>query len=266
MPVNNSEVRLLVKSRPGVSGARLQIDNSKLRFAAEPLFASIGGRRGRLAAALSATWHLLKPVTEAGIASPADVASPWDFCHQLLEEGLGIAGGGEVEFAEPDLQQQWLVGRPGAVAVALATAPTGPDQQNPKYPTLPSNYWYRDTRHAQWDAAVAASPDPGDGNRTRIAHFDTGYDPRHLTRPKYLDLKLQKNFVDDDRPNDASDDSSGLINNLGHGTGTLSILAGAGIQGINDGKPFGCAPYAEVVPIRVANSVVLFYNLSLIHI
>jgi len=260
MPVNNSEVRLLVKSRPGVSGARLQIDNSKLRFAAEPLFASIGGRRGRLAAAPSATWHLLKPVTEAGIASPADVASPWDLCHQLLEEGLGIAGGGEVEFAEPDLQQQWLVGRPGAVAVALATAPTGPDQQNPKYPTLPSNYWYRDTRHAQWDAAVAASPDPGDGNRTRIAHFDTGYDPRHLTRPKYLDLKLQKNFVDDDRPNDASDDSSGLINNLGHGTGTLSILAGAGIQGINDGKPFGCAPYAEVVPIRVANSVVLFYN------
>ena len=260
MPVNNSEVRLLVKSRPGVSGARLQIDNSKLRFAAEPLFASIGGRRGRLAAAPSATWHLLKPVTEAGIASPADVASPWDLCHQLLEEGLGIAEGGEVEFAEPDLQQQWLVGRPGAVAVALATAPTGPDQQNPKYPTLPSNYWYRDTRHAQWDAAVAASPDPGDGNRTRIAHFDTGYDPRHLTRPKYLDLKLQKNFVDDDRPNDASDDSSGLINNLGHGTGTLSILAGAGIQGINDGKPFGCAPYAEVVPIRVANSVVLFYN------
>src|SRR5262249_30708869 len=84
--------------------------------------------------------------------------------------------------------------------------------------------------------------------------------PNHLTLPRYLNKKLQRNFVDQDRPNDASDDSSGLLNNLGHGTGTLSILAGAGIAGINGGKPFGCAPYAEIVPVRVANSVVLFYN------
>lgn len=257
---DNSVIRLLVKTKPGVPGARLQINGAKLRFDAEPLFKSIGAKRGRLPAAPAATWHVLKPAADAGIAGTADVANPWDLCHQLLASGLGIAGGDQVEFAEPDLQQQWLVGRPGTVAVALTVASSEPDKQNSKYPTLPNNFWYRDPNHAQWDAALAASPDPGDGNRTRIAHLDTGYDPTHLTLPKYLNRKLQRNFVDKDRLGDASDDSSGLINNLGHGTGTLSILAGAGIQGINDGKPFGCAPYAEVVPIRVANSVVLFYN------
>jgi subtilisin family serine protease len=72
----------------------------------------------------------------------------------------------------------------------------------------------------------------------RVAHLDTGYDPHHATRPLHLAANLQKNFVDPDRPNDASDDSSGNFNKLGHGTGTLSILAGAGVDG---GKPFGCA-------------------------
>lgn len=260
MSDDNAEIRLLVKTKSGIPGARLQIDGARLRFAAQPLFKSIGATRERLAAAAPATWHVLKPVKQAGVASPSDVANPWDLCHQLLDGGLGITGGDQVEFAEPDLQQQWLVGRPGAVAVGLAMAPSEPDEQNPKYPTLADNFWYRDPKHAQWDGALAASADPVGGNRTRIAHLDTGYDPTHSTLPKYLNRKLQKNFVDDDRPDDASDDSGGLVNNLGHGTGTLSILAGAGIQGINSGKPFGCAPYAEIVPVRVANSVVLFRN------
>lgn len=257
MADDGSQLQLLVKTKPGVSGARLQIDGARVRFTAAPLFKSIGTGRGRLAAAPSATWYVLKPAV--GMAA-ADFATPWDLCHQLLAEGLGVAGGEQVEFAEPDLQQQWLVGRPGAVATGLATAPPGPDPQNPKYPRLPDNFWYRDARHAQWEAALAACPDPDDRNRSRIAHLDTGYDPAHWTLPKYLNRKLQKNFVDDDRPNDASDGSGGLISNLGHGTGTLSILAGAGVSGINGGKPFGCAPYAEIVPVRVANSVVLFRN------
>ena len=47
------------------------------------------------------------------------------------------------------------------------------------------------------------------------------------------------------------------MNNFSHGTGTLSILAGAAPAG----QPgFGCAPGAEIIPIRVANRVVLFRN------
>jgi hypothetical protein len=47
-----------------------------------------------------------------------------------------------------------------------------------------------------------------------------------------------------------------IFTNLGHGTGTLGILAGAKV----DGAPLGGAPFADVIPIRVANSVVLFEN------
>jgi len=243
-------MQILAKMRPGTPGEKLSFKDKKFLFTAEPLFKSISTGRAQRGMSAASSWHLLKLSNERDIA-----ADPWDVCHQLMADA-----GDQIEFAEPDLQQQWLVGRPGELATNLAGAPSKPDKQNPSYPTLPDNFWYRDANHAEWNEALAASPDPGDGNRVRIAHLDTGYDPNHLTLPRYLNKKLQRNFVDQSRPNDASDDSSGLLNNLGHGTGTLSILAGAGIPGINDGKAFGCAPYAEIVPVRVANSVVLFYN------
>jgi subtilisin family serine protease len=50
------------------------------------------------------------------------------------------------------------------------------------------------------------------------------------------------------------------LSNFSHGCGTLSILAGAAVPGL---KPFGCAPNAEIVPVRVANRVMLFSNSSI---
>ena len=47
-----------------------------------------------------------------------------------------------------------------------------------------------------------------------------------------------------------------MLNNLGHGTGTLSILAGA----VVDGSPLGGAAFLDIIPVRVASSVVLFRN------
>src|SRR4029077_16840016 len=54
---------------------------------------------------------------------------------------------------------------------------------------------------------------------------------------------------DADAPNDARDHSAGPF--------TLSILAGAPVGA---GKGFGCAPYAEVIPLRFAHRGVLFRN------
>ena len=99
------------------------------------------------------------------------------------------------------------------------------------------------------------------GARVRIAHLDTGYDPDHKSLPKNFRKDLARNFVDADKPKDATDRSEGtLFNNFSHGCGTLSILAGATVPGL---KPFGCAPDAEIVPVRVANRVVLFSNSSI---
>jgi hypothetical protein len=92
----------------------------------------------------------------------------------------------------------------------------------------------------------------------RVAHFDTGYDPDHLTLPAKLQTSLAWNFVNDGQSeHDATDHSAGLANNIGHGTGTLGILAGKALSTL---PAIGAAPFIEVVPMRVSNSVVLFYN------
>jgi hypothetical protein len=227
----------------------MALNDTQLQFTAEPLFRSIGVSRDRGAAA-PATWHLLKPTV------PFDTTNPWQTCHDLLDQAQGLQAA--VEFIEPDLTQQWLITRRDAQGLGLTRVCGVAEGQNTQYPSITdNNLWFRDKGHGEYDAAMSLLGDPGQGKRVRIAHLDTGYDPNHETLPVFLNKTLQKNFVDDDRPDDASDDSTGLFNNIGHGTGTLSILAGAGING---GKPFGVAPYAEVVPIRVADRVVLFRN------
>src|SRR5215213_7829457 len=73
-------------------------------------------------------------------------------------------------------------------------------------------------------------------------------------------LELQRDFLDDDL--DATDPgTSGLGDNPGHGTATLALLAGRRVH--PQGGPalddfLGGAPHAEVVPIRIADSVIHF--------
>src|SRR5262249_29452846 len=120
--------------------------------------------------------------------------------------------------------------------------------------------WFRDSDHSQFDEAIEAIGGSDVPSKVRIAHLDTGYDPDHHALPKHLSKDLAKNFVDPERPNDASDRTDGLLTNLGHGTGTLSILAGSAVK---DVPALGGAPFAEIVPVRVADRVVLFRNSSI---
>lgn len=184
-------------------------------------------------------------------------AGGWDTCHLLLRDGIGVDGT-RVEFAEPDFEQQWLP-EPTTAGMAFGgSARTGPPEpQNPRYNTLPANDWFRDDNHSQLDSARATVG--GDGDRVRIAHLDTGYDPEHATLPINLDAHLQRNFVEDDRPDDATDVTAGILSNPGHGPATLALLAGDKWSSSGVGRnPLGGAPAAHVFPVRVANSVVLF--------
>jgi hypothetical protein len=258
--------RILVKAAgaPPSAALRFGAASAAVPFGVTPLFPSIGRATGRPrslgvagasragGAGGRATWYVLE--APPGLSEP----NPWDLCHALMTEGFGLSGAPRPEFAEPDLQQQFIVGNARELGVALAATCDKADPQDPDFPLDKANpLWFRDQAHAQFDAALAKVGGPDVAAKVRIAHLDTGYDPQHKTLPKRLRRDLQHNFVDADRPNDASDTSSGLGNNLGHGTGTLSILAGAGV---NNAAPVGAAPFAEVVPVRVANSVVLFYN------
>jgi len=170
---------------------------------------------------------------------------------------LAEAKGQEIEFVEPDLIQRWPTAPSGTRAPFALRTGDPHEQDGTNFPSLKDNYWFRDDTHGQFNAISSKLDDPGSGKRIRIAHLDTGYDPKHHSVPKFLSTSEERNFVEKDRPNDASDRSNGPFNTLSHGTGTLSILAGAPVSG---GTGFGCAPHAEVVPIRVANNVVLFRN------
>ncbi len=247
MPIAIDAPRILVKTRAGLPTEPMALGAAAQRFTATPLFQSIGQGQGIVA---SSAWYVLSPATSL------DGGNPWDLCHTLLQGGFGVAGPA-AEFAEPDFRQQWAAGRDFEQSLALASSCTAPDPQDPRFPRKPDPLWFQDPTHGQFAEALAQIGTPALADAVRIAHLDTGYDPAHETLPVRLEKALQRNFVDTDRPDDASDDTEGLLNNLGHGTGTLSILAG---KAPPDGLALGAAPFAKVVPIRVADRVVLFYN------
>lgn len=95
----------------------------------------------------------------------------------------------------------------------------------------------------------------------RIAHFDTGYDSNHVTFPsEIVNMNLQRNFTGKGDENNANDTGDGK--NGGHGTGTLSILAGKSFSPLSSNDSIGLNENhdIEIVPVRIAQSVVLFLS------
>jgi hypothetical protein len=247
-------VKLLVKSSGAPSAAGLGLGLGAAGMTVKPLMPSVDaaalGAAGKLGigAVAGAQWY------QVGL--PAWQGSVWDACHAVAKQpGLGAAGG-TVQFVEPDLQQQWPFRAPPERTTAFAADAVKAAEQNKDYPRGAIDDWFRDDQHGQFNAALAglAAVPPV----VRVAHLDTGYDPKHNALPQNLRTDLAKSFVEDTPTNSAADTSSGILNNLGHGTGTMSILAGR--DPADRTKTIGAAPFVEVVPIRVANRVVLFSN------
>ncbi|HEX8090726.1 MAG TPA: S8 family serine peptidase, partial [Blastocatellia bacterium] len=213
----------------------------------EPLFRSIGDRGGQGAAA-APRWHVVTS------AISFDEVNAWELSHQLIRQGMGVAGLSNPVFVEPDLEQRWVFGTETQHAFAITRSCDEEAEPDERLPVGDGFFWFRDPQHSQLEQARGSVGQPAD--RVRIAHFDTGFDPEHVTKPVFLRLDLQKNFVETELPDDATDHSSGVFTNLGHGTGTLSVLAGASVGG----APLGGAAFLDVIPVRVANSVVLFKN------
>ena len=238
----------------------------------KPLFAvtseTRSGNQAAAAAAGSApthTWVVVKPRTN-GLAAQAAVQHPWDTAHEIRQR-LGA----RVLAAEPDLDQAWIPETPvGGDAPALAARAedrTEPDgEMGTPYARGPHPNWHIDDDYSQLRAAREAV---GDGQSAiKIVHLDTGYDPNHKARPGFIVNAEERNFVDADRPNSAEDETptSGVLLNRGHGTGTIGILAGPKVMGVRrtqdgkslDGQTLGGAPMMNIVPVRIANSVVHF--------
>ena len=190
--------------------------------------------------------------------------NPWDLAHARVADQLGIDASAVV-FAEPDLAQSFNDGSQTpseGVALAAAADPCAPiaqDSTHGKKVGPPNEFaWHLGDRYSQLRSArnAVAFADP----RTRIAHIDTGYDPNHGARPEHL--PIEHSFVEGDPdPNKAQARTqiNLLPENLDHGTGTIGILAGRRVKQLSDDY-LGGAPHAEVIPLRIANSVALFYT------
>lgn len=264
----SSTPSLLVKARGDPSGFAAAMQSfAGASVEIEPLFTVPGAPRGQaLADAGAATWY------RVGLTD--DNQSPWDAAYALLTTGAGFAAGAgaQVEIVEPDVEQQWLRGEApeGASGPALAmnaAALCAFDDQSLKGgkavgAQIAWNFG------ADFTGLADARKRVGErGSKVIVAHLDTGFDPEHLTRPLNLLADLQHSFVKaDPNPGDASDrtpQGMELVRNRGHGTGTLSLLAGNRLDGSSPGWPnytdfVGGTPHARVIPVRIADWVVRF--------
>jgi hypothetical protein len=263
--------RLLVKASPVEDGTALAVGNLPLNI--EPLFTG-EGRAADLGLATTTRWHI------AHLPVETDLASAWDLCHQMQAGNMGLASE-SVDFAEPDLQQQWDFIAPDQVSgqgfaaqaarICVAPAPpvTAPDGYSA--PDLFQWRWFQTDDFAGFDTARTHIDLPALGQtleRITIAHLDTGYRQNHAVLPQFLDPLDARSFVPGDPdPNSAVDPGiGGLGKNPGHGSGTMSLLAGKVFDATPFGGtsgPVGGAPFARIIPVRVANSVVEFANSSI---
>lgn len=225
-------------------------------FDLEPLF-EVRGKARRVGARRpsEAVWHLARSTRQAAVA-----ASPWDEVREVVARAA--AQGLRVSLAEPDLIQSWLPPARGKSKLSLRTGPfQDQDLSSGKVGVDRVFAWHLGDSFSGLRSArlAAANPDA----TIRIAHLDTGYDLAHQTFPRNrFDAELSLNCTGDGRPlRDVRDlIGGGLVNNPGHGTGTLGILAGERFAFHQSGYDFddllGGAPHARIVGIRVANSVV----------
>ncbi|WP_306831879.1 S8 family serine peptidase [Neorhizobium huautlense] len=177
---------------------------------------------------------------------------------------------------EPDLAQQWdYEGANGDLGIAASASPVcvfnDQDGSGRKAVNKGVPAWNAGAAFSQFEAARREVGSKQE--RILVAHLDTGLDPRHQTLPAGLVNKaLWRNFVDDGHgPNDAVDHAPAgtLTSNRGHGTGTLSLLAGNRLNGTSPGWPgfsdyVGGAPLVQIIPVRVADWVVRFSTSTLV--
>ncbi|HEX8117431.1 MAG TPA: S8/S53 family peptidase, partial [Pyrinomonadaceae bacterium] len=260
--------RILVKLRPtGASALRAAESRAQLR----PL------HEGQEQQAQAAGFGLDSATPRWFLAEmPDGAATPWDLAHARVADQLGVSES-DVLFAEPDLVHAVFDddGKPvsffrdtneaelsrGLAAGDMCEAKPQDGGHGKKLG--PDKFaWHLDDEYTQLGSAREAVKfaEP----RTRIAHLDTGYYRAHATAPEFVARPLERSFVEGEENRQSAEDPDNnvfLIDNSGHGTGTIGILAGKALS--PGGTRLGGAPDAEVLPLRVTDRVVLLRTSSL---
>ncbi len=196
------------------------------------------------------------------VTHTSSAPSPWDVAHELVEEHPGYA------FAEPDIESGEDFYKYQEDFEEKGVTPKEDYFKFIDYWSSPArpSIWHLGDDFSQLKKARETVAALQVKKVVRIAHFDTGYSSKHISFPiikNMIRTDLQRNFVDDeaDQWNNAEDKfDSGTLKMPGHGTGTLTLLAGGKLSLANYefDDYIGLYDSIEIVPIRIAKSVVLF--------
>ncbi|RYY59035.1 MAG: hypothetical protein EOO05_14580 [Chitinophagaceae bacterium] len=119
--------------------------------------------------------------------------------------------------------------------------------------------WHLDDAHSQLATANKMLMEERTNPTVRIGHFDTGYIENHVAIPMNLKTELARSFVSKEPSNQAIDHPESGQD--GHGLGTMSLLAGNKVKKTDTFDEYegyiGGAPFAEIVPVRLSESVVI---------
>ena len=151
------------------------------------------------------------------------------------------AGTREADRTNPNYIEEW------PPAQEAATVPIG---------------WHLDDQHSQLAKAREAVANKADAYpAVRVAHLDTGYLDTHPALPQNLNTDLACSFIPGEEQNPGVDKKD-EVGQDGHGTGTITLLAGGKIkrdQAFGEIEGYiGGAPSAEVIPMRISESVVIW--------
>ncbi len=211
------------------------------------------------------------------LPSPVQGASAaWDKAYEIA---LSLESADDVEFIEPDVVSN--IYQPPVTQALHATDSRGggaylasyPNPEHEKYREVVQHpfIWHLEEEYSQlrpaFEKIKATLPEQLTQEQINelplICHIDTGVYPDHPSLPKFFDAEKSRTFTRFGSRKDATDvdKSVALIENQGHGHGTVSILAGdrvglAETQGKFKGY-VGAFPYARVMTLKISEHVVL---------
>ena len=179
--------------------------------------------------------------------------NPWDAAHEYrTEHDLKI-------YVEPDLDND-LYETENPSTLTPKSIVSGYLKKWPVPPEITDKFvWHLQSDFSELKEASAMVWEKIKKEKCiKIAHIDTGYQPGHPALPKHLNTGIS--FVKGEEGRAAIDTTRHtLAEQDGHGTATMSILAGQNIfyntDGITYKGDFGAIPFAEVIPIRISDTV-----------
>ncbi len=168
-------------------------------------------------------------------------------------------------FVEPNIRSQHLP------SPKTTRSGTSKNEYMSTWPRPTENYtdefiWHLDDAHSQLRKASNAVLASGIKPYIRIGHIDTGYRPGHPSTPRFLLKNLGTSFVNKDKENKGIDipKAGKIAEQDGHGCATLAILAGNKVAAkdsyTNYEGEVGAIPFAEVIPIRICDTVFNMFN------